>query len=60
MSKTSLLAVLALALPLTAQNIKVGDKVTDTHFPTFLNGDGRQNLADFYGQPVVIDCWGVH
>jgi hypothetical protein len=51
---------LLLALPLSAQNTAVGDKVPDTRFPTFLNGDGRQSLAEFFGQPVVIDVWGTH
>lgn len=52
-----LLSVL-LALPLAAQ--AVGDKVADCTFPTFLNGDGRQTLAEFFGQPVLIEQWGTH
>ena len=55
------LAALA-ALPLAAQqkSAKVGDKVPDFTFPQFLNGDGRQKLSDFFGQPVIIEFWGVH
>lgn len=50
-----------LALPLAAQQrANVGQPVPDATFPAFLNGDGRQNLADFYGQPVAIDQWGTH
>jgi len=61
MMKTRLnLMSLLLALPLAAQNTAVGDKVPDTKFPTFLNGDGRQSLAEFFGQPVMIDVWGTH
>jgi hypothetical protein len=52
---------LLLALPLTAQQrANVGEKVPDATFPTFLNGDGRQSLAEFFGQPVMIDIWGTH
>lgn len=51
---------LVLALPLCAQNTAVGDKVPDTKFPTFLNGDGRQSMAEFFGQPVMIEVWGTH
>lgn len=54
----SFLLPLALTLPLAAQTI--GSKVPDHTFPTFLNGDGRQTLAEFFGQPVVIDRWGTH
>lgn len=50
---------LLLALPLAAQGT-VGEKVGDCTFPTFLNGDGRQSLAEFFGQPVMIDVWGTH
>lgn len=49
-----LLAVIA------AQAPAVGSKVGEATFPTFLNGDGRQSLSEFYGQPVVIDQWGIH
>ena len=42
------------------QTANVGDKIPDATFPLFLNGDGRQSLAEFYGQPVVIDLWGTH
>lgn len=57
--RLSLMSVL-LALPLAAQNAAVGDKVPDCKFPTFLNGDGRQSLSEFFGQPVMIDVWGTH
>ena len=61
MMKTRLnLMSLLLALPLAAQNTAVGDTVPDTKVPTFLNGDGRQSLAEFFGQPVMIDVWGTH
>lgn len=61
MMKTPLtLLSLALALPLAAQSVAVGDKVPDHKFPTFLNGDGRQSLAEFFGQPVMIEQWGTH
>lgn len=56
-SRFGLLSLL-MALPLAAQ--AVGDKVGDCQFPTFLNGDGRQKLSEFYGQPVMIDVWGTH
>lgn len=60
--KTRVLFVAALlALPLAAQKrANVGEKVPDVTFPTFLNGDGRQNLSEFIGQPVMIDLWGTH
>lgn len=55
------LAMAFLALPLAAQTrAKVGEKVTDVKFPKFVNGDGRQSLAEFFGQPVYIDQWGTH
>lgn len=37
----------------------VGEKIADATFPDFVNGDGRQKLSDFYGQPIVIDLWGT-
>lgn len=46
--------------PLAAQQATVGAKAADCTFPSFLNGDGRQKLSDFYGQPVVIDQWGTN
>jgi hypothetical protein len=50
-----------LVLPLAAQqSASVGQKVPDVSFPNFLNGDGRQTLAEFFGQPIVIDEWGTH
>lgn len=52
---------LLLTVPLAAQErAAVGGKVPDATFPRFLNGDGRQKLSEFYGQPVVIDLWGTH
>lgn len=46
--------------PLAAQQrANVGEKVPDVTFPTFVNGDGRQKLSDFFGQPVVIEMWGT-
>lgn len=51
---TFLLSVIA------AQAPAVGSKVGEAVFPAFLNGDGRQLLSDFHGQPVVIDQWGIH
>lgn len=54
-------AATLLALPLAAQQrAAVGDKVPDVTFPAFLNGDGRQSLSEFFGQPVMIDLWGTH
>jgi hypothetical protein len=59
--KLALFAVTLLALPLAAQErASVGQKVPDVTFPTFLNGDGRQQLSEFFGQPVLIDLWGTH
>lgn len=56
----SLLAATVFALPLAAQErAAVGQKVPDTTFPTFLNGDGRQKLSEFFGQPVLIELWGT-
>lgn len=62
MKLRSLSAFLLLALPALAQSspAKVGDKVPEFSFARFLNGDGRQKLSDFYGQPIAIDFWGVH
>ncbi len=61
MKHAHLLAALLLALPAAAQQrAAVGDKVPDTTFPSFLNGDGRQKLSEFFGQPVMIDIWGTH
>ncbi len=57
----SMLAAAMVALPLAAQDrAAVGQKMPDTTFPTFLNGDGRQKLSEFFGQPVMIDIWGTH
>ena len=59
MRTTHLIPAILLALPLAAQQrAAVGQSVPDVTFPNFLNGDGRQKLSDFYGQPVMIDLWG--
>ena len=61
MKHAHLLAALLLALPAAAQQrAAVGDKGPDTTVPSFLNGDGRQKLSEFFGQPVMIDIWGTH
>jgi hypothetical protein len=61
MNRRTLIALAFLVLPLAAQErAKVGDKMPDFSFSQFLNGDGRQSLSEFYGQPVVIDRWGTH
>ena len=52
---------LLLALPMAAQQrAAVGEKVPEMTFQQFLNGDGRQTLSEFFGQPVMIDIWGTH
>ncbi|MBL9077399.1 MAG: hypothetical protein JNL08_07850 [Planctomycetes bacterium] len=51
---------LLLALPVAAQAAAVGNKAADCTFPAFLNGDGRQSLKEFFGQPVMIEQWGTH
>ncbi|MGK0303757.1 MAG: hypothetical protein ACI89X_004656 [Planctomycetota bacterium] len=54
------IAALLVALPLAAQErATVGQQVPDVSFPQFLNGDGRQKLSEFFGQPVIIDRWGT-
>ncbi len=61
MKRRLLLATLLLALPATAQQrASVGQQVPEFSFGPFLNGDGRQNLSEFFGTPVMIDFWGVH
>lgn len=51
----------ALCAPLAAQrSAAVGDQVPEFTFPKLLNGDGRQSLSEFFGQPVMIDFWGTH
>ncbi|MFT4840726.1 MAG: hypothetical protein ACI8UD_003427 [Planctomycetota bacterium] len=56
----NLLLPLMAALPLAAQQrASVGEPVPDVTFPEFLNGDGRQKLSEFFGQPIVIDRWGT-
>ena len=39
---------------------KVGDKVPSFAMEKLLNGDGRNNLDEFRGQPVLVDFWGTH
>lgn len=57
----SITATLLLALPALAQQAAtVGGPVPEFSFGTFLNGDGRQSLADFRGSPILIDFWGIH
>tara|TARA_R110002096_G_scaffold36045_8_gene101121 strand:+ start:923 stop:1321 length:399 start_codon:yes stop_codon:yes gene_type:complete len=54
------LPALLVALPLAGQErAAVGQRVPDVTFPQFLNGDGRQKLSEFFGQPVIIDRWGT-
>src|SRR5262245_21739173 len=60
--RIGLLAAIALA-PVAAQQgvvpAKVGEKVPDFEFPPFQNGDGRQSLSEFAGQPVLIVFWSA-
>ena len=39
---------------------KVGDKVPSFALGKMINGDGRTNLDEFRGQPVMVDFWGTH
>jgi hypothetical protein len=56
-----ILAFALFALPTASQqSAGVGQKVPEFSFPEFLNGDGRQSLCDFFGQPVLIEFWGTH
>lgn len=55
------IALMLLAAPLAAQKVaSVGEALPEFAFPKFLNGDGRQSISEFYGQPVMIDFWGTH
>ncbi len=66
----SLGAIIVVLLALTAAPQVVAQDATpavvepivtgDFTFPQFLNGDGRQSMKDFFGQPVMIDIWGTH
>ncbi len=60
MRTATFVALLALVAAVPAQGPAIGDKVADVTFPTLRNGDGRQRLAEFYGQPIVLDQWGIH
>ena len=61
MIKTHLALALFSALPLAAQApAAVGQQVPEFSFPTFHFGDGRQKLSDFFGQPIMIEFWGVN
>lgn len=60
MRLASSLVLLALCVSARAQDPAVGDKIADCTFPTLINGDGRQALAEFFGQPVFIEQWGTH
>jgi len=42
------------------QPAKVGDKVPSFALDKMLNSDGRSNLDEFRGQPVLVDFWGTH
>jgi hypothetical protein len=55
-----LIPALLATQPLSAQDrAAVGELVPEVSFPQFLNGDGRQKLSEFYGQPVILDRWGT-
>lgn len=61
MNRLFAFAPLLLTLPLAAQQrAGVGEAIPDFTFPRFLNGDGRQSMKEFFGQPVMIDIWGTH
>jgi hypothetical protein len=42
------------------QSAKVGDKVPSFSFEKMVNSDGRTNLDEFRGQPILVDFWGTH
>ena len=56
------LAILSLSPVLVAQAAAPGEQVPDVEFPAFANGDGRQQLSQFRGEPVLVctfsDVWG--
>ena len=57
----AVLPCLLLVAPLAAQKVaQVGESLPEFAFPKFLNGDGRQGITEFFGQPVMIDFWGTH
>ena len=56
-------ALLPVAASLTVQGphlAKIGDKVPSFGLDKMLNCDGRTNLDEFRGQPVLVDFWGTH
>jgi hypothetical protein len=55
----ALIGALFGALPLAAQAPATEAK-QDFSFPNFFYGDGRQKLSEFFGQPIMIEEWGVH
>lgn len=56
----ALIPALLATQPLSAQTrATIGEQVPEVSFPQFLNGDGRQKLSEFYGQPVILDRWGT-
>lgn len=60
MNRRFLFSALLLAMPIAAQQAaNLGEQVPEFTFPQFLNGDGRQSLSEFFGQPVMIDFWGT-
>ena len=42
------------------QSAKIGDKVPSFTFEKMVNSDGRTNLDEYRGQPLVVDFWGTH
>lgn len=55
-------AFLLVAAGLPAQDdaqVTVGGKLTHVELGPMYNGDGRTNLAEFVGQPVLFEFWGT-
>ena len=60
LSLTGALAAQAGTAPAApAKPAAVGEPVPDFEFPAFWNGDGRQKLSEFYGQPILVEFWGT-